>query len=100
MSREAKWRRRRRLVQRLDHLDVGNRKQSSFSSNASGEPVVVHLLLQLDDVALLECELVLVLRIEIVESLTAGLARWLVGALVSLRTGDFRGSSGWRRRIG
>merc|ERR1719410_1703759 len=63
------------LWKRNEHGHIIDRKESCFSLETSLEPVVIHFLLEGDDVALLEAELPGVLRLEVVQSLAGGLGQ-------------------------
>lgn len=59
--------------QRDEDLDVVEREESRLAVDHSFVPVLVDLIGQSDDVALVEAQLALVLRLKVVQGLAAGL---------------------------
>lgn len=61
------------VAQRHHHLYVVTGEQSGLAVHGPLEPVLVYMIGQRDDVALVEAELSVVLRFKVVQSLAAGL---------------------------
>ncbi len=61
------------MPQRHHHLYVVTGEQTGLAVHGSLEPVLVYLIGQRDDVALVEAKLSVVLRFKVVQGLAAGL---------------------------
>ena len=76
-----------------EHLDVADGKEAGSSAHRALVPVVVNLRDQRNEIALLELQLILILRVKVVQRLGAGAAR--LGGRASWRANRGGKRRGW-----